>query len=84
MGTFIDNSEAIFFPPQNNSNTEMNEETHGRISHQEIRSKCEQHDCISVKMLFKLNDQINFENNVVALGEMNEHIEMHSGKLKVA
>ena len=34
--------------------------THGRISHQEIRSKCEQHDCISVKMLFKLNDQINF------------------------
>lgn len=25
-----------------------------------------------------------FENNVVALGEMNEHIEMHSGKLKVA
>ena len=37
-----------------------NVETHGKNSHQEIESKCEQHDCISVKMLLKLNDQINF------------------------
>ena len=53
-------------------------------SHQEIETKCEHHDCISVKMLFKLNGQINFQKYFVASDEAYVHIQTHSGKLKVA
>ena len=69
----------------NSSYTAINEETHGKNSHQEIGSKCEQHDCISVKMLLKLNDQINSRKIICSIG-CNECIrmEIRSGKLDVA